>query len=100
MAADDPVTYNGKQMRRDRAESLEAAQRKTHYRLVARLFPRIRSGDETYPMVAPKSGLCSDCAAAQGQLHEPLCDWEQCPICFLQAASCDCEILTDSAVHT
>ena len=97
MAADDLVTYNGISMRRDYAESLQAAQRQTHYRVAERLVPRIHFGDETYPMVTPGGGLCSCCSAARGQFHEPLCEREQCPVCKLQVMSCDCDILTDDA---
>jgi len=99
MAADDLVTYNGIEMRRDYAESLEAAQRHTHYRVAERLVPRIRFGDETYPMVTPGDGLCSCCTAARQQLHEPLCEREQCPVCKLQVMSCDCDIFPEDAVE-
>ena len=98
MPADDLVTHNGVSMRRDYAESLQAAQRRTHYRVAERLVPRIHFGDETYPMVSPGSGLCSCCSTARGQLHEPLCEREQCPICKQQVMSCDCDILTDDAI--
>jgi hypothetical protein len=97
-AADDLITYNGIPMRRDYAESLQAAQQQTHYRVVGQLVPRIYFGDETYPMVTPGSGLCSCCFAARGQLHEPLCEREQCPVCKQQVMSCECDILTDAAV--
>jgi len=99
MGADDLVTYNGISMRRDYAESLQAAQRQTHYRVAERFIPRIRCGDETYPMTSPGSGLCSCCSAARGQLHEPLCEREQCPVCEQQVMSCNCDILSDDAVE-
>src|SRR5262245_6379959 len=99
MAADDLVTYNGIQMRRDYAESLEQAQRAVFYRASGSLAPRIHFGQETYPMVTPGSGLCPCCSAERGQLHEPLCEREQCPVCRQQVMSCDCDILTDDAVE-
>ncbi len=99
MAANDIVTYNGIQMRRDYAESLEQAQRAVSYRVKGALIPRISFGQETYPMVTPGSGLCPCCSAARGQLHEPLCEREQCPVCKQQVMSCDCDILTDDAVE-
>ena len=74
MAADDRVLYNGIQMRRDYAESLEQAQRTIYYRTKDSLVPRIRFGDETYPMVTPGVGICPCCSAARGQCHEPLCE--------------------------
>jgi hypothetical protein len=98
MAAEDKVTYNGIQMRRDYAESLQQAQVNTHYRTNGSLVPRIRFGDETYPMVTPGAGLCLCCCSARGQLHEPLCEREQCPVCKQQVMSCDCDILPDDAV--
>ena len=98
MAADDMVNHNGIQMRRDYAESLQEAQRQTHYRVSDQDVPRIHFGDERYPMVSPGDGLCSCCSAARGQLHEPLCEREQCPVCKLQVMSCDCDIFTDDAI--
>ena len=99
MAADDLVTYNGIEMRRDYAESLEAAQRTTHYQVAERIVPRIHFGDETYPMVTPGDGLCSCCSAARQQLHEPLCEREQCPVCKLQVMSCDCNIFPENGIE-
>jgi len=99
MAAKDLVTYNGIQMRRDYAESLEQAQRNSQYRVKDSLVPRIRFGTETYPMVTPGTGLCPCCSAARTQLHEPLCEREQCPVCKQQVMSCDCDIQTDDAVE-
>ena len=99
VADDDIVTYNGISMRRDYAESLQEAQRNAFYRVNDQVVPRIHFGDETYTMVTPGSGLCSCCDAARGQLHEPLCEREQCPICKLQVMSCECDILTYDAIE-
>jgi hypothetical protein len=99
MAPDDLIAYNGIEMRRDYAESLEATQRHTHYRVADGVVPRIRFGDETYPMVTPGDGLCSCCSAARRQLHEPLCEREQCPVCRLQVMSCNCGIFPDDAIE-
>jgi hypothetical protein len=99
MAADDLIPYNGIMMRRDYAESLEAAQRAKFYRLGERMVPRIQFGTETYPMVTPGIGFCTCCQAARGQLHEPLCEREQCPYCKLQVMSCDCSLFTYDAVE-
>jgi hypothetical protein len=54
MAADDLVNYNGVSMRRDYAESLKVAQRKTKYRVDDRVIQRINFGGETYPMITPR----------------------------------------------
>jgi len=98
MRPEDLVTYNGVRMRRDYAESLEEAQRLTWYVSENGSAPRIAFGTETYPMATPGEGLCSCCSAARGQLHEPLCEREQCPVCKQQVMSCDCDFATDNAV--
>jgi hypothetical protein len=99
MAADDLVTYNGVQMRRDYAESLDAAQHLTHYATGGNSTQRILFGRETYPMVTPGADLCPCCSAARGQLHEPLCEREQCPVCKQQVMSCDCDFFVENAVE-
>lgn len=85
------VDYNGQRMRRDYAESRQAAQLLTHYYEEAEAFARVPYGQETFwdsavAMLQP----CSCCGALQGQLHEPLCQYEQCPKCGRQVMSCDC----------
>jgi hypothetical protein len=90
--------YNGIQMRRDYAESLEEAQRQTWYVSHDASAARIPFGAETYLMVTAGNGLCPCCSAARDQLHEPLCEREQCPVCKRQVMSCDCDFLTDNAV--
>ena len=91
------MIYNGIEMRRDYAESLEAAQRLTHYRNDKGLKARIRFGAEIYPMTTAGEKLCPCCNAAKAQLHEPLCEREQCPACKQQVMSCDCDYMTDDA---
>jgi hypothetical protein len=34
---------------------------------------------------------CPDCAVSSGEFHLQGCDMEQCPRCFGQAISCDCD---------
>ena len=99
MAADDLVTYNGVQMRRDYAESLDAAQRLTHYAANGISAPRIAFGNETYPMITTGACLCPCCSAALNQFHEPLCEREQCPVCKQQVMSCECEFFAEDAVE-
>jgi H2-forming N5,N10-methylenetetrahydromethanopterin dehydrogenase-like enzyme len=99
MPAKDVVIYNGIEMRRDYAESLESAQRCTHYSAGGKSTPRIRFGDEIYPMVISGAVLCPCCSAARGQLHEPLCEREQCPVCMRQVISCNCDFLVENALE-
>lgn len=98
MSPDDLVTYNGIQMRRDYAESLEEAQRLAFYVADEKSAARLPFGTETYPMVTPGIGLCPVCSAARDQLHEPLCEREQCPVCKQQVMSCHCGFFPDNAV--
>ncbi len=85
------VIFNGQRMRRDYAESLQAAQSFTHYHDGTEAFARVPYGQETFwnSIIAP-SQPCPCCSTLQGQLHEPLCEYEQCPKCGQQVMSCDC----------
>lgn len=98
MAAEDIVTYNGIEMRRDYAESLQIAQLRTWYVSENHAAPRIPFGSETYPMITTNRALCPCCSAARGQLHEPLCEREQCPVCKQQVMSCECDFFTENAL--
>jgi hypothetical protein len=33
---------------------------------------------------------CGDCGTAPGDLHQPHCDMEECPVCQQQAIGCGC----------
>lgn len=44
--------------------------------------------DGTVLYVARDADRCHDCRAEPGELHEPGCDVEQCPICGHQLISC------------
>jgi len=35
--------------------------------------------------------ICGDCGVMEGQLHEPGCDMERCPICGYQYIGCYCD---------
>ena len=71
----------------------------THYPLEGELYPRLPYGLETFRNSAEASYRpCRHCGAVKGQLHEPLCDYEQCPVCGEQVMSCDCDIFTEDAV--
>lgn len=75
---------------------LEKSQSLTHYRFNGALYPRMAYGLETFR--DPDCETCRECGTAKGQLHEPLCDYEQCPACGEQVMFCDCAIFTDDAV--
>jgi hypothetical protein len=78
---------------------LEGSQLLTHYRFEGELYPRMPYGLETFrhPVEAGRMP-CRHCGAAEGRLHEPLCDYEQCPVCGGQVMSCDCGIYVEDAV--
>ena len=77
---------------------LEECQSLTHYRAEGKLYPRVPYGLETFRNPAEANlGPCRHCGAVAGQLHEPLCDYEQCPVCGYQVMSCDCGIFTEDA---
>ena len=81
------------------AGALEEAQRLTHYQVEGRRYPRLPYGTETFRTpVEADARLCRHCDASKGQLHEPLCDYEQCPVCHGQVMSCDCDIFTEDAI--
>lgn len=69
---------------------LAEAQRRTHYAIGPRRYPRIAYGDPREGgFYEPKARpLCHDCLAAFGELHVPGCDVERCPACGGQMISC------------
>ena len=84
----------------DSVGDLELCQALTHYRFEGELYPRLPYGQETFrDPIEAGSKPCRHCDAVRGQLHEPLCDYEQCPVCENQVMSCDCGIYTQDAVR-
>ena len=100
MADEEFVVYNGQRMTRESAAYLQEVQLLTHYRLEGKLYPRLSYGAETFrnPTEAGRR-QCRHCGAVKGQLHEPLCDYEECPVCGNQVMSCDCGIFVEDAVR-
>ncbi len=78
---------------------LERSQALTHYRFEGELYPRMPFGLETFrnPIEADAQP-CRHCGTVKGRYHEPLCDYEQCPVCGGQVMSCDCALFTEDAV--
>lgn len=88
MADDDIATYNAVSMRRDYTESLAATR-----------FLRIPLGSEVGMKFRTQGlAICPCCNSVVGQLHDPLCEYEECPRCHSQVMSCDCEFFTEDAV--
>jgi len=94
--SDDQVEFFGKWMTREWADALQAWQGISHYVSEGKPFQRIPYASETFrqPLEA-RQGPCRHCSTILGKLHEPRCDYEQCPVCNGQAMSCDCEYAED-----
>ena len=69
---------------------IDEAQTRTHYELLNGSFHRIPYGKETNHGGFEATERCHDCYVSVGQLHQPGCDWEQCPSCNGQVISCRC----------
>jgi len=89
---DNEVTFFGQRMPRDWADMLEHSQRRVAYIVDAEQYVRIPYGSETFRApIEATSTPCRHCSTIFGKLHEPRCDYEQCPKCGRQSMSCDCE---------
>ena len=55
------------------------------YRIAGVDFPRT-------PYAGGHGKTCLDCGATLGELHEKLCDSEECPRCRGLILTCDCEM--------
>jgi hypothetical protein len=81
-------------------DDLQEAQALTHYRFKRKLYPRLPYGAETFRAPAEaEHRSCRHCGAVKGQLHEPLCDYEECPVCGSQVMGCGCRLYTPHAVR-
>lgn len=88
----DAVEFFGQPMPEDWADMLRRSQEETHYSDASGSYPRVPYGAETFrdPSEA-REQPCRHCQTIYGKLHEPACDFEECPKCRWQAMSCDCE---------
>jgi hypothetical protein len=43
---------------------------------------------EDDPKTEQTSESCPDCGAKRGQKHSIFCEWDQCPVCGIQAIQC------------
>lgn len=87
------MEFNGIKMSEDWAEMLRKSQEMPSYESLSGVsFQRIRYGEENFrnPVEADLQE-CRHCLTVKGFLHEPLCDYEECPACQWQLMSCDCE---------
>jgi len=88
---DDRVVFFGQEMPRDWADMLARTQARTHYVSEGVSYARLPYGSETFRApVEAASQPCRHCCTIFGKLHEPMCDYEQCPKCNWQIMSCDC----------
>ncbi|MCO5170209.1 MAG: hypothetical protein M9894_28065 [Planctomycetes bacterium] len=89
---EEQVFHFGQWKTKDWADQLDWAQEATHYRHRRRKVARIPYGQETFrePVEASR-GPCRHCGTIAGKLHDPGCDYEECPVCRGQVMSCDCD---------
>ena len=88
----ETVEFFGKQMARDWAEMLEASQRETHYIDEDGQHGRIPYGSETFITIENTRAIpCRHCDTIHGKLHEPGCDYEECPKCNGGIMNCECD---------
>ena len=60
----------------------------SHLHIDDKILRRIPMGEDS---LTELEGACDHCGAAPGRYHHHGCEDEQCPGCFKQLASCDCE---------
>lgn len=88
------MVFFGQRMRRDWAEMLERTQEQAAYVVDGVSFPRIPHGSETFRQPTEAASTpCRHCSTIFGKLHEPRCDYEQCPVCNWQSMSYDCDLV-------
>ena len=94
MPDNDLVPLFGQMMTRDWAEALSSTQAETHYRDAGGEYLRVPFGRERslHPSVAA-AGPCRHCGTIQGKLHDPSCDYEECPKCGQPTMECECEFI-------
>lgn len=84
------VEYNGIIMDAEWPAQIEAAQGITSVSIAGLLYERVPFGSERN-MQTKGLANCGDCGTLPQQLHVPDCDVEQCPKCFQQWLSCNCQ---------
>jgi len=84
----------GQIMPLDWAEMLIASQKEIYFRDSEGEYKRIPYGHQSFikindAIIKP----CRHCNTIYGKLHEPGCEYEQCPKCNQQMMCCDCEFI-------
>jgi hypothetical protein len=83
------IVVNGQEVAEGWDVVLAEAQNQRTYSIDGEVLERIPFGED-WSSKSSDVVSCCDCAAARGQLHVPICGWEQCPSCGEQAVGCDC----------
>ncbi len=91
---DEEIELFGQMMPKEWAEMLIESQKETHYRDADGKYKRIPYGYQTFMQISEAKQLpCRHCDTIFGKLHEPGCDYEQCPKCNRQIMGCECEFI-------
>ena len=84
------MIVNGQEVAEGWDKVLAEAQDQRTYSIDGEVLERIPFGRD-WSRESSDAASCRDCAAARGELHVPLCCWEQCPSCGGQVIGCGCE---------
>ncbi len=86
------VTFFGQEMTKAWAMMLEDAQKETHYLDESHSYKRIPYGQEKFRNASDAADKpCRHCKTIAGKLHEPGCNYEECPKCHDSIMNCDDE---------
>lgn len=85
------LIYNAEEVHKNFPKDFLESKYIEEYEIIGIGYPRIRYGNEKYgELKLTFQNKCSECLVKIGEFHVPGCDVEQCPKCYGQAISCDC----------
>jgi hypothetical protein len=84
------VVYRGVEVFRGWPAEIVRAQDEPTIELQAKVFARIKRGNEPFWAGKETAPVCHDCAVFAGEYHVFRCDMEACPRCFGQLLTCGC----------